>query len=480
MSGGKGGVGPSGWSIACPLTPLHLRADEVNTPQANHALTGSLQLATTTENALLPLSGVLWIASRLVPQPVQQRAVSLDWSSPVHWGPPLARRAGLRPGVRSRLTWRRTQHRTRTRLTTANSDEEVFLVPLGDDEVLAVPVAVQVESAQLDVSALVEAVGPLVTAVLKRHGAGGRIFELSPESQHRMLAARRDDVGPYFRGVLRDADGRISHQLQLREVHAASAPSGLDALAAVQMAAIQAQLSRIEDSLGEIASAVSDVVGFLEVQQRSRVEAALQMLRELHDRARQTGSVTGTDWQRLIGVELDLETQLRAVTIELARRLGGRRFGKSPKSDAQEMQAINPERVAGLVKAHRMLVGGLRGWNEILMLRKYEAGELTEAEVTTAKERLMRLEAQQQEVLTLLRTVITASEETTGRGVLHRLLTDGLVVGGDNDKRHIKSVESAREGLIETAESATAALMGRDDRKILSGTKEDSHASPAS
>jgi hypothetical protein len=359
-------------------------------------------------------------------------------------------------------------------MTADGSDEEVFLVPIGDDAVLTIPVAAQEDSsAEIDVSTLIEAVGTLIGAVLKHGGrSGARLYELSPDSQRQLRGAHRDEVGSYFRGILRDADGRIAHQIQLREVHAARAPAGFDALAAAQMAAIQAQLSRIEDTLGDIAASVTDVVGFLELQQRSRVETALQILRELHDRARQTGAITQTDWDRLTGVEFELESQLKAVSNELARLLGGRTFGKSPKSDADQMKAIKPERVHDLVGAHRMLIGGLRGWNELLLLRKYEAGELSEAEVAAAKDRLAKLEGQHQELLEQLKAVTEASKMTNSRGWLDRLRTDGLVIGGNNDQRHMRTVKSGWAKLTAVAEAAKTTPPPAAERRLLTAPSE--------
>lgn len=349
-------------------------------------------------------------------------------------------------------------------MTTDPSDEEVFLVPVADDLILAVSVNGDSGVSHVDgvdLATLIDTVGPLVGAVLKGRGVrGATYYEMSPESRKMLEGARLDKVGNYFRGVLRNPNGQSKHQVQLREVQVAPAPSGFDALAAVQMAAIQAQLGRIEDTLSDLTMSVEDVMGFLERQQRSRVEESLQILREVHDRARVTGDISPTDWDRLMsaGVESELGTQLRAVGTELAKRLRGGTFGKSPGADAKQMKAINPERTAELAQVHRMLIGGLRGWNELLILRKFSADELTEGEVATAKERLDKLEAQHGELLELLESVIGASKKTKARSGLQRLFTDGLVIGSSNDDRHLNDVKAGRKVLKSVLESAAPAL----------------------
>lgn len=367
-------------------------------------------------------------------------------------------------------------------MTTDGRDQEVFLVPVGDETVLAVPISDgRPEDRIAGLPALIQAVGPLVGAVLKGKGVeGASYYELSPESLKMLEDARLDKVGSYFRGVLRNQDGQISHQVQLREVRPSAAPPGLDPVAVAQMAqmaAIQAQLGRIEDTLNDLTMSVEDVMRFLEVQQRARVEAALQILRELHDRARETGEISATDWHRLTGVELDLETQLRAVRQELSQRLSGRSFGVSPSADAKQMKAVEPQRVAELVQLHRLLLGGLRGWNELLILQKFRQNELSEGEAATVMRRLEDLENQHQELLAQLKAVAKDSKQARPRNGLQRLFSDGLILGGSNDERHLKVVADGRRRLEAVKKSAHPEFGGRPPLKVLgaAGTDASDH-----
>lgn len=365
---------------------------------------------------------------------------------------------------------------TRARMTTDSNDEEVFLVPVADDLVLAIPVDGALEASGtggIDLPVLIEAVGPLVGKVLKRRGIkGATYYELSPESQKMLQGARRDFVGDYFRGVIRQPKGQFKHSLQLREVESVPAPTGVDPLMALQMAqmaAIQAQLGRIEDAIGELSISVEAVLGFLEGQQRSSVEEALQILREVHDRARLTGTISSNDWDRLMSarVEAELGTQLRAVRRELVEKLSKVQFGNSPSADSMQMKAIKPKRVGELVELHRMLLGGLRGWNELLILRKFEAGELTETEIAAAKKRLSKLESQHSELLGLLGSAIDSSKKSRPRGTWERLFSDGLWLGGSNDDRNLKVVRDGRAQLKKVRKSVRPAIGDGPSRKVL-------------
>ena len=148
-------------------------------------------------------------------------------------------------------------------MTTEGADQEVYLVPLGDETVLAIPIGGQDDTLGVEgptLQTLIGAVGPLLGAALRGRGANAATyFELSPESLKKFEGARLDTVGSYFRGVLRNNEGQISHQVQLREVQASPAPPGIDPVALVQMAqmaTLQAQLDRIEDTLADLSLSV--------------------------------------------------------------------------------------------------------------------------------------------------------------------------------------------------------------------------------
>ncbi len=346
-------------------------------------------------------------------------------------------------------------------------DEEVFLVPVADDVVLAFPIESRKQSQQSDwinIAEFIRAVGPLIAKALEKSGIGSaNYYELSAESQKQLQGAKRDYVGDYFRGVIRQPKGQFKHSLQLREVKASAPPSAIDPMQAAmvaQMAAVQVQLSRIEDAVGDLSTTVDAILEFLEVQQRAGIEVALDILREVHERAKATGTITEDDWHRIMSahVETEFGKQSRAVRSELASKLAGIQFGVSPREDAKTMKQVKPERVGELVELHRMLLGGLRGWYELMMLRKYLANELTQSEVNAISNRLNKLNTEHEQLLQLLDAAIQSSRLSKPRRNVTRLFSDGLVIGGENDKRNLKVVTDGRKVLQRVQRSVRPVL----------------------
>ncbi len=190
----------------------------------------------------------------------------------------------------------------------------------------------------------------------------------------------------------------------------------LEATTAAQLAAIQAQLARIEDVVHDIQLTVNHVAAFIATQQRATVHAALDAVHDAHDHATRTGRLTDTDWQRLNDYERVLEAQVRAVADELARRLGaGSDLDGHPDHDAKTMAGINPARVAGLVQLHRALVGGLRRWHELLLLHKIQTDEFDEDDARSADRRLRGLRTQHRDLLADVTRLADQADQTRPR-----------------------------------------------------------------
>jgi hypothetical protein len=337
--------------------------------------------------------------------------------------------------------------------------DEVYLVPLDDRTVLALAPEDEPADSAFSFASLAAEVGPLLTAALRKAGVGGAsLYELSPDSQRLLSTAQKNEVGSYFRGVLRREDGKISHQLQLREVTSTPAPSAFDVAAAVQLAAIQSQLSRMEEILNEVALSVERVVSFLELQQRARLLAALRMVQDVHDRASRTGALGDVDWQRLSGaVELELEAQLQAVCEELDRRLSHCHFDGHPKRAAAAMDKLDPKRVAELLELHRLLISGLRRWQELVLFRKISEDEFDHAEAVRAADRLRALHERQSNLLQRVDQLAAAAWKAKPRSNLARLLVDGIIQGSRNDDRDLKTIKSGRERLEASVTASRAA-----------------------
>lgn len=328
------------------------------------------------------------------------------------------------------------------------ADAEYFLMPLDEGRLLAVPLEEDPRhQSQHFGEDAARALGPLIATALRKGGASGaRVFEMSPESERLLATARKNEVGSYFRGVLRNDAGKVSHQVQLREIKPAASPSPFEQVAAAQLAAIQSQLERIEDILNTVVLNTARVIQHVEDQQRARVLAALRLIGEVHERTAQAGALSGTDWDRLTGtVEFELEAQLTAVGDELERRLADAHFSNNPKHAIKAMDQLDPQRVSELVELHRVLVGGLRRYTELLLVRKLDVGEFDEREALEAQSRLRALHERHAKVLKRLEEVAAAARQPRPRSNFERLFSDGIVLGSQNDYRDLVGIEAGRK-----------------------------------
>ena len=338
-------------------------------------------------------------------------------------------------------------------------DAEYYLLPLEGNKVLAVPTDDQGELST-DLSMLgedvVRALGPLITTALRKSGTtGAKVFEMSPESEKLLASAKTAEVGSYFRGVLRNERGHATHQVQLREVKPVAGPSPFEQVAAAQLAAIQAQLERIEDILNSVALNTTRIVEHIEAQQRARILASLKLIAEIHERTVRTGTLASTDWNRLTGsIELELESQLGAISDELGRRLAGGAFTSNPKQAAKVMEELDPKRISELVELHRVLVVGLRRYTELLLVRKLDAEEFDEQEALDAQARLLALYERHSGLLSRLEEIALAASKAKPRGNLQRLVTDGILIGSRNDATDLATVWAGRKSIEATAEQS--------------------------
>ncbi|MEX1907593.1 hypothetical protein L6241_04690 [Janibacter sp. Y6] len=308
------------------------------------------------------------------------------------------------------------------------TDEEDGLAPILDPDLLA-------------------EVGPVAFALLKSFGLHARkVYELSPESADLLIDARLDTVGSYFRGVLRSDKGQVSHQLQLREVEARTF-SAIEALTAVQLLVIQQQLRQIKVSVDAVTRDVRHVVRALEIEQRSQVEAALDTVRRVRAIAGTTGAVDDSDWSRVAHLEQVFKATLLGVENELLLRLNGATFGASPQADATAMQDVDTARVAALVDLMCVLHSALREWDETYLLYKLTRGEVTDTHLEQVVRDMRSRNDRGVKVLEAVTQTTDRSMSAHPRGMFHRLLTNGLVVGEREDEKNLKVVTLGRQRL---------------------------------
>lgn len=296
---------------------------------------------------------------------------------------------------------------------------EVFFTPIGDDKALvvrAVDAEAPASGKSYNLPTSFSKVGLLATAIMDLLGEvgtqGAELFEMSPNSYRQYKGGQLDEVGSYFRAVLRNQKGQTSHQVELRAVQRAQGPAGANLIMAAQMMAIQAQLDRIEDTLATLSESVTGIMQFLEIQQRAEIEAAIDVLKQVHTRARAARDISGTDWGRVVGLEQVLMKQLKGVKYELHNLLENPQFGNTPKVDCQQMERIKPDRVIKLTRYYWLLSGGVRRWNELQALRKYQEGELTDMDVSDIISKMKELRAERESILTAIDDVVSSAKKS--------------------------------------------------------------------
>lgn len=332
---------------------------------------------------------------------------------------------------------------------------EVFFTPIGDEKVLvvrAVDAEAPTSGKSYNLPTSFSKVGLLATAVMDLLGEvgaqGAELFEMSPNSYRQYKGGQLDEVGSYFRAVLRNQKGQTSHQVELRAVQRAQGPPGANLIMAAQMMAIQAQLDRIEDTLATLSESVSDIMQFLEIQQRAEIEAAIGVLKQVHARARATRDISGTDWGRVVGLEQVLMKQLKGVKYELQNLLESPEFGNTPKDDHQRMERIKPDRVIELTRYYWLLSDGVRGWNELQALRKYQEGELTDMDVSDIISKMKELRAERESILTAIDRVVSAAKRSKPRGQMEMWLSrEGRYRAKKNDTSHLRVIAEKSEAL---------------------------------
>lgn len=336
-----------------------------------------------------------------------------------------------------------------------DSEIDVFLIPLEDGHILVRPV----DNHQLGVaggsstwgtwfSKSVPLVAALVGDIEGSRGHKGALFEMSPESLEKFREANLDQIGTYFRGVLRNEKGHASHQVQLKEVQIAQQlPTSMNLVMAAQLATIQAQLNRIEHQLEEVGENVAKVLQFLERNQRSDIEAMFEILESVGRHVKAEGKITPDHWGEIIGFRKELKALLGQVSGEVEPKIKNLEFDGTPQGNRDVLKKLDVNRIVVLVEGYQLITSGLAMWIEFQLLHTYQNGELHNTHIEEAKKDLKMLEESGKEFHESLDHALFGSPEIIPRTKLKMLLTQGLVRGKSKDKQALQEIEEYNEVL---------------------------------
>lgn len=339
-------------------------------------------------------------------------------------------------------------------LNVEDSEIDVFLIPLEDGRILARPV----DNSQLEVAdggsawgAWFSKSGPLVAALFgDMEGGRGKnvaLFEMSSESLEKFREAKLDEIGTYFRGVLRNEKGHASHQVQLKEVQIAQQiPTSMNLVMAAQLAAIQVQLDRIEHRIEEVNENVARILQFLERGQHSNIVVMFSTLKRVSSRVEAEGSISQVDWERIVGFGEKLEALLYSVSGEINSKVEDLKFDGTPQGHRDALKKLDVERIATLAGEHQLIVTSLAMWIELMLLRTYQNGELVNSDIEEAKKDIEVLEDKELKFHKSLSWIFSESAEITPRVWFKMLFeTGGIVLGRRCDEQALQELKGYQE-----------------------------------
>lgn len=320
---------------------------------------------------------------------------------------------------------------------------EVLIRPLGTREVLLVGVDDGAEGWAPVAAAVADAVRAAL-GVKDGTPIGERRFTLSPESLARLDTDRTQNVDGYFRGVLMDGEGKYSHQILLKEAH--DAPVGIDpvgVMVAVQLAAMQAQLDRMEALFERGVAKIEAIRDHLEVQQAAEANAALAAIGRVYaDVTARGGTVGEVDWSRLAHLEHTLGRALDAVDQELEHVAARLRFTGKAATDIKTVNRFDPDRVVLLVRMHLALEEGTRRWVYLMGLRKHEQGEHDPVAIERHYADLEAAAHHRQDLVGQILSTVESARRAEGRPWPELLLKQGLLGGWKVDADRVAEVEA--------------------------------------
>ncbi len=267
---------------------------------------------------------------------------------------------------------------------------------------------------------------------------------MAPESLAALGSDNTVNVDGYFRGTLVDGDGKFTHQVLLKEVNekGVTALDPLSAANAVQIAAMQAQLERMEGLLEHGIAVIEAIKGHLEVQQAAEINAALGTLRRVYaDTQGRDGVLGEIDWTRLAHLEYRLSKGLDAVEQELESVAHLLRFTGEAAKDVEVIKGLTANRVQTLVQMHLALEAGLRHWVYLMAVRKQELGEHDPIAIERHYVALDASTAHRQRLVDRILTEIESAAHAEGRPWHELLFGTGLPRGWAVDERRVNAVE---------------------------------------
>ncbi len=179
------------------------------------------------------------------------------------------------------------------------------------------------------------------------------------------------ETGGAILGVLRDADGKIVHQLKFLKPGAAVATSLPSLMSGV---AVQQQMAGIEKKLDQIQAGVDYLAVIEDLKIRAEVAAALDILSTTYDDVARHAEMTDDQWMRIANVELWVKTLHERTLLHLQRLEAALIDIDAPMREwvTRLEAALRHERADAWLGLHVQADRALTQWESLTLLRQID------------------------------------------------------------------------------------------------------------
>lgn len=325
-------------------------------------------------------------------------------------------------------------------------DQDVTIIRLDKRRFLAVPEggkAFDLSSFVKGATGVIGRLGPIAHAAIEiaglNAGNGGVLFEMSPESlafyQNENIS--KLDVNGYIRGVFRNSKGQTAHQVQFREVGSLANFNPASLIIAGQVAALQASMNRIEDSLGDLHSKTDHLVHLAEDTREGGVISAYNVVSDVFEKAQTYGTIDAEDWDRISQLDTKLDDLRVQLQNELNRSLQWELSG-STRVIEEILKEVQPNRIVELLSLHGALTLAVSRWQELYALKKRTSNRLTEHDIDSAVRKVQAIETSHHKFLSTTEHLIQELKSIEPTSWMDALKSEGIVVGKIRDNRRIR------------------------------------------
>ena len=305
-------------------------------------------------------------------------------------------------------------------------------------------------------------------------GIQGRCFTIRPEDEAAYDQLRKAAAGNgYIYGSLRDESG-FAHAMAFREmdgapVTAPQLPVSLMLATAVQLAAIEQQLARLEEVLETVGANVETILSLLRSDHAAAAAAAAEVLREITETVRRTGRLSCADWDRVAGLDETVRHRWLAVLAEMHDFRARFELTGGIKDDRHISRTLSAERWRQLVQQSYGLERAGLQWASAYAIKLQQDSQEDPIAVDRVHDWLRSLADRRDEIIGDVTAMDQESPRTKRRSNWELLGSEGIPLGRQRDQRDLralvsfrKEIQSGSQPYIEFAELAHVRLTPED------------------